>query len=551
MIFLLICGLLSVLALISQLLIPYSNKVLVDGVLIEGSMQYLWLSVFLFGLSAVGYLIFSQTHNILFTKVEESILLKIKLDIHSKFRNLKDVHKHDLGEKMSYYTNDANLLKESYRAILGLLLGVIQIIMIFFIILTIDWRFSLIMLLLIPIFSIWPRIVGKGIHKKSIIVQESEQKVMSGLTDSLRLSTEIRVFHKEDWDFKSIAGIFKSIIKPKIVLQMWNALMSFNQLFYWIIICIIMYFGGRMVIEGSVSAGFLIALINYLGFVNEPVHSIINNYSKIQTVKGAVGRLDHLFQLEDRGNGTERLESKEIPIEVSNLYYIVEGKSILKNVSFTVKQGEFVGIIGKSGSGKSSLLKIICKLIEPDEGKITFQDRDIHSIDNNSFYSNVCIVTQDSYFFKGSISENLMLGGEYGIDEIKEAIHQVGLSDVVNERVEQTNSQLGEDANTLSGGQKQRLAIIRAVLKETPILLLDEVTSALDLATEKEVMEYIKRLRKGKTTIFVTHRIHTVKDSDWIMIMENGEIQEQGTHQKLLDSRYYNGLYETYNEGVG
>lgn len=533
-ILMILCGVLTLLGLFSQLLMPYSNKVLTDGVFLEGSLSQLWLAVLLFGLSATGYLFFSQGNHILFTKVEEKVLLKLKLDIHKKFRSIKEIDQHDLGAKTSYYTNDANLVKETYRAIVNLLLGFLQLIIIFFIMLFIDWRFSIIMLILIPIFAIWPRLMRNGIHKRSVTVQETEQKMLSGITDSLRLSKEIRLFNKEEWDMNNMQRSFSSIIRPKILLQVWHALMSFNQLFYWVILCTLMFFGGRMVLENEVSAGTLIALINYLGFVNEPVHSIIGNYSKLQTTKGAVDRLQKLFELENRTEGTHQLAVSNHKIELNNVSYARNGKTILTDISFKIDEGEFVGIIGRSGSGKSSILKLLSRLEEPTTGAVKVDGVNLQDIKCSSYYDNVCLITQENHFFKGTIRDNLLFGDRYTNEELTAALQGVSLLEAIMKLPDQLDSDIGEDGNNLSGGQKQRLAIIRALLKNTPILLLDEVTSALDINTEREVMDYIKRFRQGKTTIVVTHRIHTIQDADWIMILEDGEFKRKATYEQLL-----------------
>ena len=288
-------------------------------------------------------------------------------------------------------------------------------------------------------------------------------------------------------------------------------------------------YGGNLVLEGKLSPGYLISLIAYIGYLKSPVQSLIFSYTRLKEMFAGVKRIESVLKLNERGNGFEVLNiSKPFDIQIKELTYSVKKQIILDRVTIYVPYGSFVTVIGKSGSGKSTFAKVLSKLIIPTNGKILIQGKDISQIDSQSFYSNLCIVLQDNYFFSGTIIDNILFSkdikDDYSIEKINQLINETNLSNSLNSLPGKLQYSLDINGATLSGGEKQRLALIRALIKNTPILILDEIISALDYHTEKLVIETIRKWRKGKTTILITHRTKVLEKSDLILEFEKGKI---------------------------
>ena len=312
---------------------------------------------------------------------------------------------------------------------------------------------------------------------------------------------------------------------------------------------VVIYFGGLMYINGSIkSIGTIAEFILYVNMLTWPVASLGWVSSMVQEAEASQKRLNEFLKIEPEiKNKNQNKSVIEGSISFENVKYTYEDTNItaLQNISFTVKKGETLAILGKTGSGKSTILSLISRMYDVTEGKITIDGNEISSVNLFDLRNSIGIVPQDAFLFSDSIKNNIMFGKENATTQEVEAAAK---SAVVHDNIMGFNKQyetiLGERGITLSGGQKQRVSIARAIIKNPPILLFDDCLSAVDTETEETILNNLFEICKDKTTIIVSHRVSSAKNADRIIIIENGQIIQQGSHNQLINQDgYYAALY--------
>lgn len=312
---------------------------------------------------------------------------------------------------------------------------------------------------------------------------------------------------------------------------------------------VVIYFGGVMYINGSIpNIGTIAEFILYVNMLTWPVASLGWVSSMVQEAEASQKRLNEFLKIEPEiKNNNENSSDIQGSIAFENVSYTYEDTNIeaLKNVSFTVKKGETLAILGKTGSGKSTILSLISRLYDVTEGRITIDGSEISTLNLNDLRNSIGIVPQDAFLFSDTIKNNIKFGNQYATDE---EVILAAKSAVVHDNIIAFNKQydtiLGERGITLSGGQKQRVSIARAIIKNPAILLFDDCLSAVDTETEETILNNLYDFCKNKTTIIVSHRISSAKNADKILILEDGEIIQQGSHNQLINQEgYYASLY--------
>lgn len=525
----LIAFILTILGMSASLLIPYGNQILIDKALLNNSFHYLIVSIEIIAASAIIIVLFKSITNYLLRLAGEKIWVKINQTLHKKLRNIENIFELQDGRYISYFTNDAKLYKDAYLIIFQIIPDALMIIVLFIIVSSMSVFLGILILFLVILFGLFSKKIGEKVQKTSMDIQNTHSNIVTKLTESLLLSREIRIFNKESWDGGNLEKALNGIIRPNLKREILNSFLFLSFLGYYLITCFLMFYGGKLVLEGKLSPGYLISLITYISYLKSPVQSLIFSYTRLKEMKAGIKRIENLLNIKERENGYEILDvTKPFNIVIEDLTYAVKNQVILDKVTLTIPYGSFISIIGKSGSGKSTFAKILSNLITPTSGRILIQDKEIYNIERQSFYSNICIVLQDNSFFNGSIKENILFYqdyvDDYSIDQINQVIKETDLSKTIYSLPGDLNYILEQNAAILSGGEKQRLALIRALIKNTPILILDEITSALDGQTESLVIETIKKWRIGKTTILITHRTKALDESDLIIEFEKGKI---------------------------
>jgi len=312
---------------------------------------------------------------------------------------------------------------------------------------------------------------------------------------------------------------------------------------------VVIYFGGIMYINGTIpNIGTIAEFILYVNMLTWPVASLGWVSSMVQEAEASQKRLNEFLKIEPEiRNKNENSSDIQGSIAFENVSYTYEDTNIeaLKNISFTVKKGETLAILGKTGSGKSTILSLISRLYDVTEGKITIDNYEISTLNLNDLRNNIGIVPQDAFLFSDTIKNNIKFGNQNATDEqVIEAAKNAVVHDNIIAFNKQYDTILGERGITLSGGQKQRVSIARAIIKNPAILLFDDCLSAVDTETEETILHNLFHICKDKTTIIVSHRVSSAKNADKIIILEDGKIIEQGSHNQLINQDgYYASLY--------
>ena len=316
-------------------------------------------------------------------------------------------------------------------------------------------------------------------------------------------------------------------------------------------VALVIGFGSFLIVSGRITSGNFVAFIAALMLLYTPMKSVGNNFVHIQQSFLAIDRIFNILSIEptivDKPEARELAEiKKDICFEDVHFSY-VQDKEVLRGISLDIKVGETVALVGNSGGGKTTISSLIPRLYDIQGGHIRIDGTDIKDLTLKSLRKNIAMVFQDNFLFSGSIRENILLGNPAVTDEeIWNALKNACLEDFVRGLPKQLDTEIGERGILLSGGQKQRVAIARAFVKNAPVVILDEATSALDNKSEKVVQEAIDNLMKNRTVIVIAHRLSTVQNADKIVVINDGEIAEMGTHEELLEQKgAYFALYSS------
>lgn len=306
-------------------------------------------------------------------------------------------------------------------------------------------------------------------------------------------------------------------------------------------------YGANLVLQGKISTGDLVAFNGYIGLFVGPVTWMPNLITSLKKASISYYRLENVYNLErekisvNKNKNSEEIQGN-IEIKDLNFFYPNYIEGALKNINLSIKKGETLGVIGTIGSGKTTLMNLLLRLYNVEDGKIYIDDKDINQIPIEVLRSNICYITQDNFLFSTTLKENIAVFKEqYDDDEIKDSTRKAMIYNEIMEMPEGINTVIGERGVDLSGGQKQRIVISRAFFYKSKIVIFDDTFSALDNKTEHEVLENIKKLTQEKTCIIISNRISDVKISDKIIVLDNGEIIESGNHNSLLNQKgkYY------------
>lgn len=520
----LITGICGLLATILFLYIPIANKNIIDNGIESNDRNKLLLFILLYFITVVAAELFTAIKQIIITYIESLYSLYLRQMLHLKIRKLKNLDQFTNGQLISHHISDVNLAKQKLRRYFDNIINLLILISIFIFVSYINIKFSFIVILIFPIYAIFPKILGKRITKQSLIIQNNLELITESLTNSYNISKEIRVYQKENWDYKRVDEKFRLNVSPVVKLEVLNNLFIMGRIFYSIFLSIIFYFGAVMVQEDSISLGTLFALTSYMAYISGPINSLVFNYGYMKSINASESRIKNVLYSKERKNGNLVFKNKEsFNIVFSNVSLKIADKLILDNISLNINTGEFICITGRSGSGKTSILNLLTKLFNPSNGEIFINNTEINLINDKEYYHIVKSVFQESRFIKGTLLENMFLdlNNLSKIEFMNKLLVEFDLDFLYNN----PNYEIEYDGKNLSGGQKQRLALIRALLYDSPILLLDEVTSAIDKSMSRNIILRIKEMRKDKITILVTHDTDLLSYADKILELNSCKIR--------------------------
>lgn len=410
-----------------------------------------------------------------------------------------------------------------------------------------SWQLSIIALGVL-VFLVFPmKVARKKVMKLMGLTVKAGSKISSNYFETYSGIKIIKSFNLQNTIFAKFSSNLEDIFHLSMrMVRNTNWLGPAMHLVTALGVAGVLYYGLHLITTGQITSGTFVAFLAALIMLYTPIKSIGNNYVALQSALLALERIYKILETDsyesDDGEGKKVLESIKHDISFKNVRFSYDGEhEVLHNVSLTVPVGSKVALVGNSGGGKSTVTSLIPRLYEIDSGNITIDGTDIHEFTISSLRQQIAMVFQDNFLFDGSVRDNLMYGKEDATPEqIDRAIKSAYLDEFVKKLPNGLDTMIGERGLLLSGGQKQRLAIARAILKDAPVVILDEATSALDNKSEKVVQRALDKLMEGRTTIVIAHRLSTVMDSDKILVINDGNVVEEGNHQELLAK---NGAY--------
>lgn len=530
--------------------VPLGLKALIDSVFQSADSELLnIIALVLLGLFIVqAFLSFGSTYWLEW--VGERVVTDLRKKLYEHLHRLGFRYFSDkrLGEITSRLTNDVgsvrtaltNALPQTITVTFSLLGSIALMIML-------NWRLSLIVFLTVPVVTLLTRYFGGKIRKLSRDIQDDLADSTAVAEDALGAIRIVKAFAREVYEVgryaKSVENLFRTS-RRKILLTslFWSGI----SVMFMTTLVIIFWYGGLEVLAGRLTTGDLVAFIFYAFSISRSISQMSRLYTDINTAVGASDRifelLDEIPEIKDAKDAI-KIENIDGKVVFDNVWFAYdEGRPVLKDISLEVSAGETVAVVGPSGAGKTTLINLIPRFFDPQKGRIMIDGKDIRNIQKKSLREQIAIVPQDVHLFGTSIKENIRYGKlDATDDEIRKAAADANALGFIDQVPEGLDAKVGERGVKLSGGQKQRLAIARALLKNPGILLLDEATSSLDSESEAQVQEALERLMNKRTTFIIAHRLSTVQHADNIVVIEQGRIVQQGSHDELLAK---GGLYK-------
>ncbi len=428
---------------------------------------------------------------------------------------------------------------------------VVMFILVIWAMVSVNERLALYVLLPLPILTFIVYYVHDLINRKSERVQAQLSTLSTFVQETFSGIRVVKAFTREKQYLKAYADQSEAYKEVSMDLVKVNALfMPSMLLLVGLSTIITIYAGSIEVMQGRLTIGNIAEFIIYVNMLTWPVASLGWVVTIIQRAAASQERINEfLHTAPDVVSGTVNPGEIKGKIEFKNvsIRYPQSGTQALRDISFTVQPGKSLAIIGRTGSGKSTLVNLLLRLMDPDKGNILIDDQELGELKLDDFRQQVGCVPQDVFLFSDTIAQNIAFGlaGSPDLKRVEDAARLASVYDNIMEFPKGFDTMVGERGITLSGGQKQRISIARAIIKEPPILIFDDSLSAVDTITEEQILNNLKKIMHGKTTILVSHRVSSVKDADHIIVLDEGKIVEQGNHAALLTQ---NGVYSTLFE---
>lgn len=468
--------------------------------------------------------------------------------------------KNGVGKLLSYFMNDVTAVRESISMGVNQTAGAsILLVSTIVMLLLTDVPVYLVTacifpLLLIPVIVVY---FGPIIRARSLKVQEaigamteSAEEQFGGIRVTKKFAVEQTMRNRFA---ETVERIRERQLRLVRVSSLFQALIPFLGA---VSLIIAISFGGYLTIANRISLGSFVALTLYIRMLMNPLQQIGNVINVIQRARASFDRLNDLLgkqpDIREAEDAVE-VDFSRSAIELRRLFFAYEdGRDVLRDISLYVRPGSTLGIVGRTGSGKTTLMKLLLRTYDPPEGAIFYGDTDVRSLTLANLRGGIAYVPQDGFLFSSTIRENIAF---YKRDsELRDVEHAARLAKVYDNIIEfpdKFETRLGERGVTLSGGQRQRTSLARGMIKDAPILILDDSVSAVDAVTETDIMETIREIREGKTTIIIAHRISALKHADEIVVLDEGEIVQRGTHESLLaEDGLYRTLHDIQEEGT-
>ncbi|MCF0154335.1 MAG: lipid A export permease/ATP-binding protein MsbA [Veillonella sp.] len=543
-----------IIAASAYLVVPWLIQNVVDEVLMEKELRMLNAIAFgILGLFIIrGFASYGQTYNMAW--IGERIIIDVRAKIFGHLQKLSMSYfdNHKTGVIMSNLTNDVGAIRSAITTdLLSFVTEAVTLVGSIVAMFVLDWRLTLVTFIIVPvvlgiinIFGKKLRLAGHDVQGRAADITALLQEVISGVRVVKSFAREKfemnRFLAQNEENFRAAMGATKltSLLSP--IIEFAAA----------IAVTVILWYGGYSVIHGQLTSGSLIAFLIYAINLSNPVKRLSQVYGGIQKSLAAADRLFAILDTQSdvkEKEGAKALDKVTGQVSFDHVDFSYDGNKLaLSDFNVDVAPGQMIAIVGPSGAGKTTLANLLPRFYDVTGGAVRIDGLDVRDVTIQSLREHIGHVPQDTMLFNTTIKDNILYGRLDATDEeIYEAAKAANVLEFVDKMPEGLNTIVGERGSSLSGGQRQRVAIARAILKNPSILILDEATSALDTESEKLVQEALDRLMQGRTAFVIAHRLSTVQNADKIIVLQEGKMVEQGTHEELLaiDNGLYKHLY--------
>lgn len=534
--------------------IAWSVKPALDEILVGKKYEYLKLlplGVFLLFL-VKGFLGFGQTYLMRSAGLKLVRETRNRLYNHMLYLPVSYFNRESSGIIISRIMNDVEALNALISDVLKTF--IVEIPTVTFLIgiaLYRKWDLTLISLILLPLIAYSTRRIGKGVKRKRKEAQRKLSFLTHKINESILGTRIIKIFNREKMMEKNFKNENQRYYRERLrVIRLKEFTKLIIEVVTGIGIALVLWYGGNMVVKGIITTGDFASILVAIYMVFSPVKKIGEAYSVLQETRASIERIDKLLEVEHEEKGQIKIDNFKESLKFENVSFSFKGNKlpVLRDVNLEIKRGEVVAIVGRSGVGKTTLVDLIPKFYLPTSGRLTIDGIDVNAIETHSLRELIGIVSQDIILFNDTVKVNIAFGNpEVSEKDIIEAAKMAYAHDFIEELPEKYDTVIGERGLKLSGGQRQRIAIARAILKNPPILILDEATSSLDSVSESLVQKALEKLMIGRTTIVIAHRLSTIKNADRILVIERGRIVDMGKHEELIvKNSTYRELYNAF-----
>lgn len=538
-----------IVAALGYLVVPWLIRNVVDGVLQNKDLGLLTLIVIAILIIFLirGFATYGQ--NYMMAYVGQRVVIDIRETLFKHLQRLDQAYfdTRKTGVIMSNITSDVGALQQAIvdNLISFMTEGVTlvgSLVFMFYL----DWKLSLLTLIIVPVVLGLTNVFGKRLRSAGHEVQGRTADITAFLQEVISGARVIRSFARESFEFKRFEkenkNNFDAAMKATKLTAIMGPMVEFSAA---IAVVVILWYGGYSVVQGYITAGSLIAFLIYAINLANPVKRLTQVYGNIQKALAAGDRVIDILETQPHVKElptAKTMDHVKGEVHFDNVQFSYDAENLaLKGVTLHVKPGETVAIVGPSGAGKSTIANLLPRFYDVTGGSIRIDGMDIREATFTSLRENIGLVPQDTMLFNASVRDNILYGRlDATEEEVLAAAKAANAIEFIEKLPQGFDTMVGERGNSLSGGQRQRIAIARAILKNPSILILDEATSALDTESEKIVQEALERLMKGRTALVIAHRLSTVQHADHIVVLQQGSVVEEGTHDELLALQ---GLY--------
>lgn len=546
------------------LLLPLMLKYVVDDLLLtqmdpqDKIRQLLWITLGVFFLFTVVRIPVEYYRQYFAQWTASRVLfdLRNRMFEHIQQLSLRYYNNQKVGQIISRVIQDVEQTKEFViTGMMNVWLDFITLFIAMGIMISIDPWMTLISLSIFPLYGFSVKYFYQNLRKFTRERSQALGELQGHLHEKIQGISVIRAFHLEKHEQEQFQKQNANFLDKALTHTRWTAktfasVNTITDLAPIVVIAVSAY----QVIQGELTIGAMTAFYGYLGLIYSPVRRLVNSSTTLTQAHASMDRvfefLDESYDIVDRHDAfvANKVEGK-IQFDQVSFSYVKEQEPILHNVNLEIQAGQMIALVGPSGGGKSSIVSLIPRFFDVTDGSVKIDDRDVRDYTQDSLRKQIGMVLQDNILFSGSVEENIRMGKiNATFEEIVEAAQAANAHDFIMQLPQGYQTEIGERGVKLSGGQKQRIAIARVFLKNPQILILDEATSALDLQSEALVQESLERLAKNRTTIVVAHRLSTITHADQIIVIDQGKVVEQGTHEQLLlHEGLYSELYHVQN----